>query len=95
MMNEDAERRIKKRTIGECAVLFIKEKVFSLPAIFMVVLTISLILATFTSMVHADKYGEFCILYGSCFMGWGGFGVYKRVKENGGPVVGKKKKSWL
>ena len=94
MMNEDAEKRLLRRSIGQCISLFVKEKVFSLPAIIMVVLTICLVLATFTSLVHADKYGEFCILYGSCFMGWGGFGVYKRVKENGGAVPGKKK-PWL
>lgn len=93
-MNEETEKRLLKRSIGQCIFLFIKEKVFSLPAIFMVVLTICLVLATFTSLVHVDKYGEFCILYGSCFMGWGGFGVYKRVKENSNLVKGKKK-SWL
>ncbi len=82
-MTPQVRRAVEKRTIGECIALFIKEKLFSMPALIIAAFTFSVVFGLFSDVVSAEKYKTLCNLYLVIFPTWAASGVFKHVKTNG------------
>ena len=82
-MTPEVRKAVQKRTIGECIALFIKEKLFSMPALIISTFTFSVVFGLFSGIVSTEKYTTFCNLYLVIFPVWAASGVFKHIKENG------------